>query len=153
MEQDNSSYQEIWSRALKLLSRREHTELELRNKLPRGEEEAGAVLEVIENLKREDYLSDERFAEVYVRSRMERGDGPVKIRHALKNRGVSGALIERYLDPADGVWETILGEVWARKFDSAPANYKEWAKQARFLQSRGFTTEQIKKVVSNKESA
>ena len=151
MEQDGPSYQEILGRALRLLSRREHTELELRKKLSGGERGADVVQEVIEGLKRDNYLSDERFTEIYVRSRMERGDGPVKINHALKSRGVSGSMIGRHLDPLDARWVEVLREVWARKFGEPPSDYKEWAKQARFLQNRGFTAEQIGKVVSNKE--
>ena len=151
MERDGPSYQDIFGRALRLLSRREHTELELRKKLSGGEREADIVQEVIESLKRDNYLSDERFTEVYVRSRMERGDGPVKIRHALKTRGVPGSMIGRYLDPLDARWLEVLRAVWVRKFGEQPSDYKEWAKQARFLQSRGFTAEQIGKVVSNKE--
>ena len=151
MGQEDPSFDEIRNSALRLLARREHTESELRKKLAGGERAAANVQAVILHLKRANYLSDDRFTEVYVRSRMERGDGPLKIRHGLKARGVQDSIIGRYLDVADEVWETILHGVWARKFGTAPSDYKAWAKQARFLQSRGFTAEQINKVVSSTE--
>jgi regulatory protein len=148
---EERSRQQIRGRALKLLSRREHTELELRNKLSRGGAATDSVLAVIAALKQENLQSDERFAEVYVRSRMERGDGPLKIRSELAGKGVSDELIERFADPADGKWAAVLRGVWTRRFGSAPADYAEWARQARFLRSRGFTVEQINKVVSYKD--
>ena len=153
MEKDSSRYQKIRKRALDLLSRREHSEFELRKKLLGKDAAAHAVDEVIEDLKRDNYLSDDRYAEAYVRSRVERGDGPLKIRHELSRRGVSGVLIERHMDQGDEFWEIVLRRVRSRKFGAAaPGDYKEWTRQARFLQSRGFAPEQIRKVVLFQET-
>ncbi len=148
MEDGSNRYRKIRQQALKLLSRREHSEFELRKKLLGKDAAAGAVDEVIEELKRNKDLSDDRYAEVYVRSRIERGDGPLKIRHELSRRGVSGELIESHMDHDEEFWAILLRKVRARKFGAAsPGDYKEWTRQARFLQTRGFTPEQIRKVV------
>ena len=135
-----------------ILSHREHSEFELRKKLQGRNFLTETVEQVIGELKDNDYLSDDRYTEVYVRSRIERGDGPIKIRHELARKGVSGRLIDLHLDHSDDFWEIVLRNIKVRKFGAAaPGDYKEWATQARFLQSRGFTAEQIRKVVSIQE--
>ncbi len=153
MESDNIRYQEIRKRALDLLSRREHSEFELRKKLLGKDAAADSVDAVLEDLKRNNALSDDRYAEAYVRSRIERGDGPLKIRHELSRRGVCGVLIDRHMDHGDEFWERVLRKTHSRKFGAAaPGDYKEWARQARFLQNRGFAPEQISKVVLYQEA-
>ena len=63
----------------------------------------------------------------------------MKIRQELCVRGVDENLIDQYMDQPDSIWQTALYKVWSKKFGEAiPNDYKEWAKQARFLQSRGF---------------
>ncbi len=149
MSDDRRSYQHAWDGALRLLSRREHSEQELKAKLISRGSRADIVAQVLAELKQRDYLSDQRFTEMLVRTRMERGHGPVKIRYELSAKGVGDEVIEQYLDHPDGAWESILHQVWSKKFGAVmPRSHKEWAKQARFLQSRGFTSEQIRKVVS-----
>ena len=149
MEHDRRSYQETWGRALRLLSRREHSEQELTAKLLRKDVGVGTVTQVIADLKERDYLSDQRFTEMFVSSRIERGQGPRKIRQELCARGIKEDLVDRFIDQSDSTWETVLYRVWSKKFgEMKPSSYEEWAKQARFLQSRGFTAEQIRKVVS-----
>ena len=149
MKHDRGSYQETWNRALRLLSLREHSEKELTAKLLSKGVEVDTVTQVITDLKERDYLSDQRFTEMFVRSRIERGQGPRKIHQELTARGVREDLIDRFMDQSESTWETVLYRVWSKKFgEKMPGNYEEWAKQARFLQSRGFTTEQIRKVVS-----
>ena len=108
---------------------------------------------VLEELRNEGYQSDDRYTEAYVRTRVNKGDGPVKIRHALAGNGILPETIERYLDRGENFWSTLLSEVRDRKFGaSAPSDYKEWARQARFLQNRGFTSEQIRNTVAIQES-
>ncbi|MDJ0956024.1 MAG: regulatory protein RecX [Arenicellales bacterium] len=150
MDSDTRGYQRAWDRAIGLLSRREHSEKELRAKLlRRGGTQADTIARVIQDLKQRDYLSDQRFTDMFVQSRMERGDGPLKIRHELESRGIAESTINQYLNQPDQVWEKILFKVWSKKFgEMMPSDYKEWARQARFLHSRGFSSELIRKVVS-----
>ena len=150
MDSDSGSYQKVWDRAVGLLSRREHSEKELKTKLlNKGGGQADTIARVIQDLKQRNYLSDQRFADMFVQSRMERGDGPLKIRHELENRGIAESIIDQNLNQSDQIWEKVLLKVWSKKFGEVmPSNYKEWARQARFLQSRGFTSELIRKVVS-----
>lgn len=145
-------YQRTWERAVNLLSRREHSEHELKHKLLAKGADEDSVAEVLAALKRRDYVSDRRFTEAFIHSRKERGDGPLKIRQALRARGVAEDEIDHALDASDPAWETLLASVWSKKFGgSGPESYEQWAKQARFLQNRGFSPEQIRKVVTLKE--
>ena len=150
MDSDTRSYQQVWDRAVGLLSRREHSEKELKTKLlSKGGTQADTIARVIEDLKQRNYLSDQRFTDMFVQSRMERGDGPLKIRHELESKGIAESIIDQHLNQPDQVWERVLLKVWSKKFGEViPSNYNEWARQARFLQSRGFTSELIRKVVS-----
>ena len=150
MDSDTRSYQQVWDRAVGLLSRREHSEKELKTKLlSKGGTQSDTIARVIEELKQRNYLSDQRFTDMFVQSRMERGDGPLKIRHELESKGITESIIDQHLNQPDQVWEKVLLKVWSKKFGEViPSNYNEWARQARFLQSRGFTSELIRKVVS-----
>ncbi len=87
-----------------LLARREHTAAELQQKLQRKGVSESLAASVIGRLRDEGLQSDERFAEQFVRQRMARGQGPVKIRYELSQRGVGDSLIEQYLINDDDLW-------------------------------------------------
>lgn len=94
------------------------------------------------------FLSDERFAEVLVRSRRGRGFGPVRIRHELQQKGLPPEAVERWVDIHNKEWLDELERVRRKKFGGrSPRSFAERAKQARFLQQRGFTYEQIQRVL------
>ncbi len=134
--------------AMNLLAVREHSTQELRNKLlARGfaDEEIASALQT---LSLDGLLSDERFVESFIHFRMQRGSGPVKIRAELRQRGVRDALIRDYLDERDAVWMEQAEKVRRKKFGpQIPADYRERARQARFLQYRGFTSEQTRRAL------
>jgi len=91
--------------------------------------------------------SDVRFAEAFLSVRMERGEGPVRIRFGLVQRGVDEALIEDCLAPVSDDWVLIAERVWRRLFDGrCPDDLKERARQYRFLTQRGFSADHIKAV-------
>lgn len=141
--------QAIRQRAIKLLASREHSRLQLERKLGERGFEADEVAEVLTQLAAEGLQSDERFAESFVRSRIERGHGPTRIAAELRERGVDEALISDYLDFSDPLWHERLEEVRSRRFGGTlPDDYQTRAKQARFLQYRGFTSEQIRRMLN-----
>lgn len=101
-----------------------------------------------ERLAAEGLLSDERFAEVLVRSRRERGYGPLRIAKELKEKGLTQEAIERWVDPRSRNWVAQASRVRRRRFGARPPkDCAERAKQARFLQYRGFTFEQIQRAL------
>jgi len=137
---------ELRQQAIKLLARREHTRVELARKLAGlgTQEEIDAVLA---DMEASQLQSDDRTAENYLRSNASRL-GASRLRHTLKTRGVAPELIEEQLAQADLPAEIERARAaWGRKFSAAPANPKEWARQARFMQSRGFASDIIRKLL------
>jgi len=127
-----------------LLARREHTRQELRRKLERKGCDGTLVEEVLAQLAAEGLLSDGRFAESYVNARVARGEGPARIRAALREKGVDEALIAEALEGVEADWRALAEAAWRKRFaGKPPQDHKERARQARFLQQRGFTMEQI----------
>lgn len=140
-------YQQSYTTALRLLARREHSELELRHKLIGRSFTDTIVDAVVMQLADEGLLSDQRFAEVYVRSRFERGYGPLRIRAELRERGISGDLTEQMLAGLSRRWVESAGRQRSKRFGhQLPADYRQRTKQMRFLQQRGFTSDQIQAV-------
>ena len=130
--------------AMDLLARREHSALELRRKLLARGFESDEIETAVADLAGEGLISDERFAEAFVSARVRKGQGPLRIRQELEQRGVGAELILNYLERSDVDWCALARSVRDKKFGAvAVAEYRDWAKQARFLQYRGFTGEQI----------
>jgi len=134
--------------AMDYLSRREHAIHELRQKLLGKDYEPEEVDTALERLCQQGLLSDERFTEAFIAYRQQRGSGPFKINAELRQKGVSDAMIARFLDERDSHWLDIARDVRNKKFgDALPSDIKEKARQTRFLQQRGFTHEQTRSLL------
>ncbi len=84
-----------------------------------------------------------------IRARRRRGYGPVRIRGELREKGVVDEVIERWLDVGSHDWTEEVKRVRQRKYGAGmPKNMSERAKQARFLQYRGFTFDQIQQALN-----
>ncbi len=139
--------------AMDSLARREHTRQELFDKLSRKFADApdGLIDTQLDRLAAEGLQSDQRMAEAFTRSRVRRGQGPVRIRMELKQKGVDQSLIDVTLDhatldeaPLD--WSLLASEVAHRKYadlERASSDPRFRGKVSRFLQQRGFTFEQF----------
>ena len=135
-----------------MLARREHSRHELQHKLQRKGCAPPLIEQVLQELERERLLSDERFVEALLQVRRERGFGPLYIQQELQQKGVAEALIAQYIDVADAQWLTILQRVKHKRFGAQPpATLQARAKQTRFLQYRGFTFDQIRRVIDGLE--
>jgi regulatory protein len=131
--------------AIGLLARREHAQSEIKRKLRDRGYDHELTLEVIDDLTRQRLLSDERFAAMFIRSRAERGQGPVRLRAELRQLQIPLEQIDRLLQAAAIDWEQSALSVRLRKFGKqSPTGLAERAKQVRFLQYRGFTAAQIR---------
>lgn len=132
------------ARAIKLLARREHSAKELQRKLEaRGiaKDEAAAAVATVAQAG---WQSDERYAEMLVRSRVSQGYGPIRIEAELEIAGVPGDRIREALDKAGVDWRALAVDVHARRFGARPPKTPaERAKQYRHLQGRGFDGSQI----------
>ena len=142
---DSESQKKIREYCIRLLTRREHSQLELLNKLElKGFDRAETAL-IIDSLTDNGWQSNQRFAESYARYRIKKGFGPIKIRYELQQRGIEGTdLNEIVSDLAEG-WDELLMQVYKKKYqDQKILTNKEWLSRSRFLQQRGFNGEMIK---------
>ncbi len=136
------------STAVRLLSRREHSAFEIRNKLAKREFDNSEIEQAIVELIQGDWLSDERFAEAYIRMRQIKGFGPVRISIELNERGVKESIVETYLYVGEISWSQTLVEQYKKKYkDKAIEDYNDKAKRIRFLQYRGFSLDSIYQLV------
>jgi regulatory protein len=141
-------------RALDYLAKREYSVAELAQKLNtvarQYELNADEIPEILVDFKKRNWVSDTRFTEQILHARKSKF-GSARIAHELREKGVSDELIS---EAVQDVKENELANakaVWRKKYDMPPASREEWAKQARFLQSRGFGFEIIKKVINKQE--
>jgi regulatory protein len=148
MEEEKQSAK-IRMTAMDMLSYREFSRFELANKLAKKFENSPLIEAVISQLTKDDLQSDKRFSEAFVRSRISRGQGEIRIRMELKNRGIENELAQRAIDNCDIDWYSLAADTAINKFgDGRPVDNRERAKRMRFLQYRGFTYEQISHALS-----
>jgi len=158
---------EIRLSAMNLLARREHSHRELQQKLQKRFGDSDLIASVIERLASQNLQSDERFAESFLSARKRNGQGPVRIAMELEARGLAEELIREYVNPREEQWIELARHVWRKRFGSMKKeatisepietnsfeveaqSRKLRAKQMRFLQYRGFTTDQISKVLND----
>jgi regulatory protein len=115
--------------------------------LKKGCTEAIAA-EVVRQLETERLLSDDRFMESLIRARRNRGYGPLRIQKELQEKGVAPEAIAGWLDATSRDWIDDIRRVQRKKFGGRiPRSYAERARQARFLQYRGFTYDQIQQLL------
>ena len=130
--------------AMDCLARREHGEQELARKLLARGFAPDLVETAIHSLIADGLLSDRRFVEAFVYSRYQKGSGPQKIHAELRQRGIDDGLISVCLETVEELWLERLREVREKKFGPGlPRAFSERNRQMRFLQQRGFTSEQI----------
>lgn len=130
----------IRGRALAMLTRREHSRVELERKLGDLGAQPPLVSEVLDELVERHLQSDERFAEVFVRSRAQKGHGPRSIGADLRSRGLDAEQVAAALAASGYDWAERAAEVRQDRFGRAlPADPREKARQLRFLQYRGFS--------------
>lgn len=146
---EQGTFNELKQVALRLLAGREHSRVELHRKLKSRAGDAGLLEQLLDELESERSLSDQRFTEEYIESRKRKGFGPMRIRRDLQEKGIARELVSACLDEHEHDWDTLLQQVARRKFGTAsPADFRQWAKQARFLEYRGFAPEQIRSLLS-----
>lgn len=138
--------------AMDLLARREYGRRELAGRLA-GRGMPGELIEqILDDLARENLQSDARFAEAFVSARIGRGQGPVRIRVELEHKGIDSGLVDEALEASDTDWGTLAGEVRRKRFgSSAPEDFKARARQARFLQYRGFASEHVRRALGDED--
>jgi len=127
--------------AVRYLTRREHGIEELKQKLIQRGAEPSAAEQVVAGLAEDNLVSDERFTEMYVRTRLQQLNGPVKIRGELRGLGVSDRLIAQAMPDDRETWSDISFR-WAAKRCHGELDFAGRAKIYRGLLNRGFTHDQ-----------
>lgn len=134
-------------RALEYLAKREYSYVELGKKLKAYAEEGDDIAALLDDFKQRGWLSDARFTEQLVHARKAKF-GSARVANELREKGVDDGLIASAVETIKtNELENALA-VWQKKYKAPPSNREEWAKQARFLQSRGFGFELIKKILN-----
>jgi regulatory protein len=140
-EKASPSLNEMRAFAYRLLGRREYSVFELGRRIRQKWPGANGVEDLVEALAEENLVSDERYAESFVRFRLQRYQGPLKIRAALRAKGISDALISRELDSHTHEW-TPLARQWLDRQHAGPIDFELKKKFYRRLVNRGFTHDQ-----------
>lgn len=128
--------------AMNLLARREHTCLELRQKLKRRFPNLELVNTELSKLTDENLQSDTRFAESFLIARCNRGYGLMRVQQEMREKGLSDSQVSHAIKIADIDWRALAQDVYRKKYGDIPvSDLSDKAKRVRFMQYRGFDRE------------
>ena len=134
-----------------LLSRREHSRLELYQKMQQKGYESELINTNLDDFTEHDWQSDERYSEMLLRSRILKCHGPVKIAMEIKHKGLSTNIIERCLSKEIN-WTALAIDAIKKKYSEPPLDQNERNKHYRFLLHRGFSSDQVKTAMKRQKS-
>jgi regulatory protein len=136
-------------KAMDYLARREYGRLELQAKLENAGFESQIAAIAVDTLAAEGLQSDRRFIENFIQSRIGQGKGPVRVRLELEERKLESGLVDEILSMCEEDWVAMARRIREKKFGPGlPAEFKEKARQMRFLQYRGFEPGQIQAAIA-----
>lgn len=138
-----------YGKALGLLSRREHSERELRRKLDRTGYTGDEAAQALQRLQEQAFQSDERFADLLVRSRVSQGQGPRRILAELRTHGIVDTEAREALEREGTDWLVLARQVYRRRFGTAASaadDRRESTRRAAFLLRRGFDAATVRAI-------
>lgn len=135
--------------AIRLLARREHSRREMVQKLRKRGFASADIHPLLSQLEQDNLLSETRFIGMMVRTRTQKGVGPLKIIAELQKHGVSQKDIENDEDWQNTDWITLGQKALIKRFGEAvsPNDSATQIQLKRFLNGRGFKQEQIKEIL------
>jgi regulatory protein len=134
-------------RALRLLSQREHSRMELERKLKPFEETPGELAEALDFLQAKDFINAQRVVDSVVNHR-SRKLGASRVRQELQAKGLPAEAIAQAVQEMRSTELERARDVWRKKFGQPPLDTAARLKQVRFLVSRGFAPEVVRRVVA-----
>jgi regulatory protein len=134
-------------RALRLLSGREYSRAELERKLKSFEEEPGSLAQALDELQAKGFINEQRVIESVVHRRAAKL-GAARIKQELQGKGLDPEAVTEALAGLKATEHERAREVWRKKFGAPPVDAQAAAKQMRFLASRGFGGDVIRRVVA-----
>ncbi len=143
-EEDAKDVQKIRDTMLRMLARREHSEAEVILKMRQRGFDMPEVERQLRDFQGRKWQDDIRYAEQFVRQRIARGQGEIRIRYELSMQNIPDALITAALEEHQIDWFELAKSVHDRRFGGAQVlSVKQKQQHLRHLQSRGFTAEQV----------
>jgi regulatory protein len=136
-----SHMQAAYNYAVSLLAKRDYSRYALARKIVAHHQLADDELaSLLDNLEAQNYLSDSRCAQGYIRNCYDKGRGPRYIQHKLQQKGINAVVVDAALAKCELDWDKLAQEVAVKKFgQQTNLSAIEGAKQQRFLYARGFT--------------
>ena len=133
-------------RALRYLAAREHSRLELERKLARFCDDADDIRRVLDELTARGFISEQRVVDSVLYQRAGKL-GSARVLNELRAKGLSDDAIDRAAETLRATELERARAVWRKKFGTAPADPAERARQMRFLASRGFSGDVVRRVL------
>jgi regulatory protein len=150
---DHNSLEKIRRVVLNWLTRRDYSRHEILIKLKTKGYSPKDSESVVTELVQTGLIDEHRFIENYIYWRRGKGYGPLRISMELQARGLTSDVIAERLQITDNAWFTEARKVWHKHFKGRlPDNFKDRAKQMRFLQYRGYTREHIESVFGSEDN-
>ncbi|WP_409074772.1 regulatory protein RecX [Pantoea sp. C3] len=157
------SFPRLLDRAMRVLGMRDHSREELKRKLQQSVQRTAYMQQktpetiteeqmekVLDWCQENGWLNDERFTERFIQSRSRKGYGPQRIRMELTQKGIGRDAIDIAMEETNIDWAECAAQLAERKFGlPLPKEWKEKAKVQRFLQSKGFLSEDIQSIFRN----
>ncbi len=135
---------QIKKECLRLLTRRDHSRKEMQDKLAVKGYNLSQVSQVIDELTRQSWQDDTRYAESYARMRSHKGFGPVRIAFELRQQGIAADVVEKIVYSTPDDWAVLLAQLYSKKYPRTGAiDSGERTKRFRFLLQRGFSSAMI----------
>jgi len=133
-------------RALRLLAGREHSRAELQRKLRAHETTPGELSQALDELEAKGFINEQRVIESVVHRRSSRL-GAARVRQELQAKGLDPQAVAEAVAGLQGSEEARAREVWRKKFGEPPRDAAEHGRQVRFLLTRGFGAEAVRRVL------
>jgi len=150
----NKEESAAYAYAARLLAQREYCTFQIQQKLIGREVDDEIIKVVIAQLKQDGYLSDLRYAEAYLRSRLDKGEAPWLAAKRAKQKGADDVSVQAVLDELTVDYDA---EITARELlqsrDPEGFRFEDervWQRQARFLQNKGFGTDIVLRVLKER---
>jgi regulatory protein len=136
---------------LRLLALREHTRTELEQKMARHDLDPGELRQTLDDLEAKGFISEARVIDSVLHTRAARL-GAQRVRRELQLKGVGAPALAQAMERLRETEEARAREVWVKKFGQPATNVKEQARQIRFLLSRGFAAEVVRRITRAQDS-
>jgi len=136
------------ARALALLSRREYARAELARKLATHADTPETLQSLLDDLAREQWLSDTRYAQSLIHRQGPR-QGTRRILQTLREQGIDSDQVTELVEQLHETEAARARAVWQKKFGAPPKDAREHARQWRFMTHRGFSADVLRRILAD----